>query len=40
MVEIVPIIGIDFSMANLTFDEAKSLHLLNQDKPSVYRNLL
>jgi len=40
MVEIVPIIGIDFSMANLTFDEAKCLHSINQDKPSVYRSLL
>ena len=40
MVEVVPIIGIDFSMANLTFDEAKCLHVLNQDRTSVYRNLL
>ena len=40
MVEIVPLIGVDFSMANLTFDEAKCLHSINQDKPSVYRNML
>lgn len=40
MVEIVPLIGIDFSMANLTFDEVKCLHSINQDKPSVYRNML
>mmetsp|Transcript_23292 Transcript_23292/g.31123 ORF Transcript_23292/g.31123 Transcript_23292/m.31123 type:complete len:133 (+) Transcript_23292:1425-1823(+) len=40
MVEIVPLMGIDFSMANLTFDEAKCLHSINQDKPSVYRNML
>ena len=40
MVEVVPVVGIDFSMANLTFDESKCLHSINQDKPSLYRNLL
>ena len=29
MVEVVPILGIDFSMANLTFDEGKCLHVIN-----------
>jgi hypothetical protein len=40
MLEIVPIIGIDYSMANLTFDERKCIHSVNEDKPNEYRDLL
>ena len=37
MVDVVPIIGVDFSMANLTFDEQKCLHVISQERPSIYR---
>lgn len=40
MLEIVPIIGIDFSMSNLTFDSRKCIHSVNEDNPNEYRNLL
>ena len=40
MVELVPIVGIDFSMSNLTFDERKCIHSNNEEKPNEYRNLL
>ena len=40
MLEIVPILGVDFSMANLTFDERKCIHSVNEDKPNEYRDLL
>ena len=33
-------IGIDYSMSNLTFDERKCIHTVNEDKPNEYRNLL
>jgi hypothetical protein len=31
MLEIVPIVAIDFSMSNLTFDEKKCIHTVNED---------
>mmetsp|Transcript_37159 Transcript_37159/g.57031 ORF Transcript_37159/g.57031 Transcript_37159/m.57031 type:complete len:114 (-) Transcript_37159:192-533(-) len=40
MLEIVPMVGIDFSMSNLTFDERKCLHSINEDNPSEYRALM
>ncbi len=40
MLEIVPILGIDYSMANLTFDDRKCVHTVNEDKPNEYRDLL
>ena len=40
MMEVVPLIGIDYSMSNLTFDERKCIHSVNEDKPNEYRNLL
>ena len=40
MVEVVPLIGIDFSMSNLTFDERKCIHSVNEDKPNEYRDLV
>ena len=40
MMQLVPMIGIDYSMANLTFDERKCLHSLNEDNPSEYRELV
>ena len=40
MLEIVPILGVDFSMANLTFDDRKCIHSVNEDKPNEYRDLL
>lgn len=40
MLEIVPILGVDFSMANLTFDDRKCIHTVNEDKPNEYRDLL
>ena len=40
MVEVVPLIGIDYSMSNLTFDERKCIHSVNEDKPNEYRDLL
>jgi hypothetical protein len=36
----VPFIGIDYSMANLTFDERKCVHSVNEDRPNEYRDLL
>jgi hypothetical protein len=40
--ELVPLIGIDYSMANLTFDDMnrKCIHTNNEDKPNEYRDLL
>ena len=35
-----PFIGIDYSMANLTFDERKCVHSVNEDRPNEYRDLL
>ena len=40
MLEIVPIVGIDFSMSNLTFDARTCIHSVNEDNPNEYRNLL
>ena len=40
VVQIVPMVGIDFSMSNLTFDERKSIHSNNEDRPNEYRDLL
>ena len=37
---VVPIIAIDFSMGNLTFDERKCVHSVNEDRPNEYRDLL
>lgn len=40
MLEIVPIIGVDFSMSNLTFDDRKCIHSVNEDKDNEYRELM
>lgn len=40
MLEIVPIISIDFSLSNLTFDERKCIHTVNEDNMNEYRDLL
>ena len=40
VVDVVPLIGIDFSMANITFDERKCIHSINEDKKNEYRNLV
>ena len=40
MIEVVPLIGIDFSLANLIFDDRKCIHTNNEDKPNEYRDLL
>lgn len=40
MLEIVPIIAVDFSMSNLTFDDRKCIHSNNEDNPNEYRDLL
>jgi hypothetical protein len=37
---VVPIIAIDFSLANLTFDDNYSIHSVKPDKPNDYRDLL
>ena len=31
LLELVPIIGVDFSMSNITFDNRKCLHSVNED---------
>jgi len=36
----VPLIGIDFSLANLTFEDNTVLHSTNPTKPNDYRQLL
>jgi hypothetical protein len=36
MLEIVPVLGLDFSMANLNFDDRKCIHTVNEDKPNKY----
>ena len=38
--DVVPLIGIDFSMANITFDERKCIHSVNEEKMNEYRNLV
>jgi predicted RNA-binding protein Jag len=40
MLELVPMIGIDYSMSNLTFDERKCIHSINEDNPNEYRDLM
>ena len=40
MLEIVPIVSIDFSLSNLTFDERKCMHTVNEDKENEYRDLI
>ena len=40
MLEIVPIVSIDFSLSNLTFDERKCIHTVNEDNMNEYRDLL
>jgi pyridoxal/pyridoxine/pyridoxamine kinase len=40
MLELVPIVAIDYSMGNLTFDDRKCLHSVNEDNPSEYRDLM
>lgn len=37
---IVPIIGIDFSLANLTFEDSTVMHSTNPSKPNDYRSLI
>ncbi len=40
MLEIVPIVAVDFSMSNLTFDDRKCIHSVNEDNMNEYRDLL
>lgn len=40
MLEIVPIVGVDFSLSNLTFDDRKCIHTVNEDNPNEYRDLI
>lgn len=40
MLEITPIIAVDFSLSNLTFDERKCIHTVNEDNPNEYRDLI
>lgn len=40
MLEIVPIVAVDFSLSNLTFDERKCIHTVNEDNQNEYRDLL
>lgn len=40
MLELIPMVGIDYSMSNLTFDERKCLHSINEDNPNEYRDLM
>jgi predicted RNA-binding protein Jag len=40
MLELVPIVGVDYSMSNLTFDERKCIHSVNEEKPNEYRDLM
>ena len=38
--EVVPFVGIDYSLANLTFDERRCIHSVNEDRPNEYRDVL
>jgi len=40
LLELVPLIGVDYSMANLTFDDRKCIHTVNEDRPNEYRDLM
>ena len=40
MLEIVPIVAIDFSLSNLTFDDRKCIHTVNEDNMNEYRDVL
>ena len=40
MLEIVPILSVDFSLSNLTFDDRKCIHTVNEDNPNEYRDLI
>lgn len=39
-IDIVPIVAVDFSLSNLTFDERRCLHTTKEESQSEYRNLL
>ncbi len=36
----IPIIAVDFSMANLTFEDDSCLHSTQSDKPNNYRDII
>ena len=40
MLEIVPMVGVDYSMSNLTFDDRKCIHSINEDNQNEYRDLM
>lgn len=40
ILELVPLVGVDYSMANLTFDDRKCIHTVNEDRPNEYRDLM
>jgi len=40
MLELIPMVGIDYSMSNLTFDDRKCLHSINEDNKNEYRDLM
>ena len=37
---VIPIVAVDYSMANLTFNDSKCIHTLKRDKPNDYRDVL
>jgi Copine len=40
MLEIVPIVAVDFSLSNLTFDDRKCIHTVNEDNMNEYRDVM
>lgn len=39
-IKILPFFGLDYSQANLTFDDDICLHRTREDKPKIYLSLL
>jgi len=39
-VNIVPIVVVDYSLSNLTFDENKCIHTLKEGAPNVYKDVI
>ena len=40
MMKIIPVLGLDFSQANLTFDDDICLHRTKEDKPKIYMRII
>lgn len=40
ILHLVPFLSVDFSLSNLTFDERRCIHQINEDNPNEYRDMI